>query len=102
MTNTIYVIVSGSKITPTPKVQCFHSEFGEETIEDVQHIIDVLLKDGRVKLSSLYFNDISLCFGSDVIEGIPVLDIYFNTEVDDTNMYVIDMTPEFMESIKRN
>jgi hypothetical protein len=99
--NDIHVIVSGNKITPKPMVQCFHSERGDETIEDIQYMIDKLLENGRVVLSSMYYNDINFNLGISDNDGVPFMDIYFNTETDDENMYVIDMTEEFMNSIIR-
>lgn len=98
--NSIHVVVSGNRITPKPTVQCFHSERGTETIEDIQYMIDKLL-DSNITLSHQFYNDITFNFCSDVINDVPLVDIYFNTELDDENQYVIEMTEEFMDSIIR-
>jgi hypothetical protein len=101
--NSIYVVVSGSNITPTPKVQCFHSERGDETIEDIQYMIDRLIEDGTIVLNSVYYNDIVFNFGGNGEDekGNDILDIYFFSELDESNTPVRTMNENFMKFITR-
>jgi hypothetical protein len=101
--NSIYVVVSGNKITPTPKVQCFHSERGEETIEDIQFMIDKLIEDGTIELPSVYYNDIVFNFGGNGTDeyGNDKLDIYYFSEMNEDNQPVRTMNKGFMNYITR-